>query len=591
MVDSPLRLNRSVEPTGQRTGRFARIAATHSVNRRLGFAPGYDAGTASLEPCQQADQAMNREVIVKIKRSEIERQRLSLLAQGWTVKQVAERLLQDDPTLNRLFAFRLVSGLTQKEVARRWNEALATQGEGRPISEQYISYWENWPSKTGRRPTVEALRVLARIYDCHPGDLITSDSHTNPEMDYSERESSLSLAGTAETRLPKVSADDPFTRLLGQLRLLAGTPVGPTFSARQRDSAYQHLLKVLTTWADSMKRRQVLQILGWAATSAATGNTLQPLDVEGQERVLRAIKSPSRVDEMVIQNIEDVLWCCMRQDDSLGPHVALETVLAQRNLSRFMLGDCPSRLRTRLLTVYSNLSRFAGWLSFDLGDYENGWHYYEDARTTAHEAENTELGMFVLCNMSHLATWQGRPRVGIDHAVAAKGWTRRVDDPLLQAYVADVTARAYAANRDRSACFAELRDAEKSLSRGDAKTEGSFAYFYGYGEYESTRGLCLLEFKDLEEAVGATNESLQEIDPSFVRNGAFARITLAHAFTTGHEVDQAAQMIHEAAPLVVRNGSARLRQRFHTSHSRLQSWSNVRSVQNLNGYVSSLGLA
>lgn len=33
--------------------------------------------------------------------------------------------------------------------------------------------------------------------------------------------------------------------------------------------------------------------------------------------------------------------------------------------------------------------------------------------------------------MSHLATWQGNPRIGVDHAVAAQGWAKRSDDVLL----------------------------------------------------------------------------------------------------------------------------------------------------------------
>ena len=43
--------------------------------------------------------------------------------------------------------------------------------------------------------------------------------------------------------------------------------------------------------------------------------------------------------------------------------------------------------------------------------------------------------------MSHLATWQGKPRMGIDHAVAAGEWAKRTDDLLLRAYAADVGPR------------------------------------------------------------------------------------------------------------------------------------------------------
>ncbi|MGB6161093.1 MAG: hypothetical protein WCF33_23820 [Pseudonocardiaceae bacterium] len=42
--------------------------------------------------------------------------------------------------------------------------------------------------------------------------------------------------------------------------------------------------------------------------------------------------------------------------------------------------------------------------------------------------------------MSHLATWQGKPRIGIDHAVAAAQWADRTGDLRLRAYTADVAA-------------------------------------------------------------------------------------------------------------------------------------------------------
>lgn len=81
--------------------------------------------------------------------------------------------------------------------------------------------------------------------------------------------------------------------------------------------------------------------------------------------------------------------------------------------------DCPALLRPQLLSTLSEASRQAGWLSFDLKQFDHAGYYYQDARTLAHEAENTGLGALVLCEMSSLATWQSKPRIGIDHAVVA----------------------------------------------------------------------------------------------------------------------------------------------------------------------------
>lgn len=198
-----------------------------------------------------------------------------------------------------------------------------------------------------------------------------------------------------------------------------------------RDLAYHRLVQFLTSWAHTVKRRDALRTLGWAATAASVGHCLDP---DEHARVAAVLSNPGRVDAQTIEHIETVLWRCERQDETLGPQGVLDTVLAQRNLARVLAPECPAALRPRLLSVLSEASRQAGWLSFDLNDLTSAEYYYEDARSLAHEAENIELGAIVLCGMSHLATWQRKPRIGIDHAVAAGQWANRTSDMRLRAF-------------------------------------------------------------------------------------------------------------------------------------------------------------
>jgi hypothetical protein len=142
-------------------------------------------------------------------------------------------------------------------------------------------------------------------------------------------------------------------------------------------------------------------------------------------------------------------------------------VLAQRDLARALQPDCPDVLRPRMLSALSEASRQAGWLSYDLKQFDHAGYYYEDARALAHEAENTGLGAFVLCQMSQLATWQGQPRIGIDHAVAAGQWADRTDDRRLQAMISDMAARAYAADGQRDASMNALDTADPVLTTAD----------------------------------------------------------------------------------------------------------------------------
>ena len=70
--------------------------------------------------------------------------------------------------LNAITAMRLVRGWSQPEAAnewnRRWPDNLKTL--------KNISYWENWPAPTGRRPSLTVLGRLAEMYQCSMSDLL-----------------------------------------------------------------------------------------------------------------------------------------------------------------------------------------------------------------------------------------------------------------------------------------------------------------------------------------------------------------------------------------------------------------------------------
>jgi tetratricopeptide (TPR) repeat protein len=204
------------------------------------------------------------------------------------------------------------------------------------------------------------------------------------------------------------------------------------------------------------------------------------------------------------------------------------------------------------------------------------------------EAGNTELGALVLCNMSHLATWQGHPRVGVDHAVAAQGWAIRTDDKPLQAYAADVAARAYAAAGEYRACMEELGAAQAALASSDGSP--TLVHFYDESLHASVRGLCLLQFNRPMESVAASRAALAALDPAFVRNVAMTTLDLGGAYAKFGRPDEAAAEVTKAATLAGRNRSTRLIGEIQSARRELEPWSDTRAVKELDGVLAEAGI-
>jgi hypothetical protein len=99
-------------------------------------------------------------------------QAVRLRGLGWSYRRIA-RHLQSGQRLGALAAFRLAHGWTQEEAARRWNERWS--GEGPPKTGKSFSYWEAWPARGGRAPSLGTLRRLAELYLCRPGDLLDGE--------------------------------------------------------------------------------------------------------------------------------------------------------------------------------------------------------------------------------------------------------------------------------------------------------------------------------------------------------------------------------------------------------------------------------
>ncbi|MDQ4032893.1 MAG: helix-turn-helix transcriptional regulator [Actinomycetota bacterium] len=349
----------------------------------------------------------------------------------------------------------------------------------------------------------------------------------------------------------------------------------------QGDRIHDQLTKFLRQWTDKMNRRELLQLFGWAATTIAASPAVRGLDDEEQERLAQAIFSPSRVDAQVIDHIESMLQHCKRQEDALGSHIVLHTVLAQRHLIRGLLADCPAPLRPRLLSVYSDMSTSIGYYFFDLNDLDNARYYCDQARAAAHDAGNTDLGIYALCEMSYFASWQSKTPASIDLVAAAESLLSKAEDPLMRVGAAQRAATAYATDGQYKACMVELERAQDSLASAGQVSAESPAYFYNKGYLTSHRSECLLRLGKPQEAIASASAGLMLYDKSFVDGYAVCTLHLGNAHLQSGEIDEAARVIGSAASLAAQTRSARLTKEVQATRARMRSWQDTQAVRAL----------
>lgn len=344
---------------------------------------------------------------------------------------------------------------------------------------------------------------------------------------------------------------------------------------------FDELAQTLMAWADhgqrGMSRREALSKLSTALAVAAVGPALADLDEV--DRLGAVLGESAAVDAAALDHTQALVLACRRQGDVLGPQVALQTVLAQRQMIAGMLKGTHGPLRERVLSLYAEVTQLAGWSLFNLGRYEDADRWYHQARVLAHEAEDSDLVTYVLSAMSQLATWRGQPRVGIDHAAAAATWA---STSHARAYAADVAVKAFSAAGQRQQALRALEDEQQAVSTMSEGVPAShWWYFYDEAFSLQTAALRALRFHEPEAAHLAVNQSLNLIDATNLHNFSFDLLYRAEAFIQQGEFAEAGGALVDVASLACTGASLRIQQHVRQLRVRLDHAGDLEVVREL----------
>jgi hypothetical protein len=329
---------------------------------------------------------------------------------------------------------------------------------------------------------------------------------------------------------------------------------------------------------DDVKRRELLK-----AGAAASAGALATLSLgDATERANWLLSGAGRPDIAAVNLMRATLHQAMRLDDLLGSPAAQGMVIAQQQVTEALLKDAPPAIRPMLLSLYAEWTGLAGSLAWDVRDYVTAGRLYGQAREFAHEAEDSDLGAYMLCHLSQLATWQKRPRVAVDYAVAARSWAAQSSDRHLRAYVAVRNAEAAAIAGQQTVCLQSLDEADAALvGLKPVHPSQSRAYFMGGAIQESYRGNCLTILGRAEQAAQASRDALAMMQPEYVRDRAVTLLELERALIQLDSIEEAATAVSEAAELAEQNRSPRLAGAIIEGRHQLAPWASTRAVRDL----------
>ncbi|WP_405580673.1 regulator [Streptomyces sp. NBC_01190] len=211
-------------------------------------------------------------------------------------------------------------------------------------------------------------------------------------------------------------------------------------------------------------------------------------------------------------------------------------------------GSYGEALGRRLFGAVADLTRLAGWTSYDIGAHGLAQRYFVQALRLAQAAGDRVYGGYVLVTMSRQAVYLGHGREAVQLArVAQQGIGTGVPAVVL-ALLHAAEARGHGLLGEGRACTAALARAERALAaaRGGDEIPG-WARFFDEAQLASEFAHCHRDLLQWRIAAQYAEKSLQLRSPAYARSRLFARVVLACARLGLGEVDVACAHGLEAA--------------------------------------------
>ncbi|WP_149179948.1 regulator [Streptomyces sp. TRM49041] len=244
----------------------------------------------------------------------------------------------------------------------------------------------------------------------------------------------------------------------------------------------------------------------------------------------------------------------------------------------------------RLFGAAADLTRLAGWTSYDIAAHGLAQRYFVQALRLSQAAGDRAYGSYVLVTMSRQAVYLGHGREAVQLARVAQQGIGSSAPPVVQALLHSVEARGHAVLGEVRACTASLVRAERTL---DAARTGEevphWARSFDEAQLADEFAHCHRDLQQYRAAAQHAERALQLYAPGYARSRTFCRVVLAAARLGLGELDQACGLGAEAAQQASEMRSARAVEYVRDFERRLEPYRDAAAVRTYRDRVTAIG--
>ncbi|WP_354596719.1 regulator [Streptomyces sp. JL1001] len=244
----------------------------------------------------------------------------------------------------------------------------------------------------------------------------------------------------------------------------------------------------------------------------------------------------------------------------------------------------------RLFAAVADLTRLAGWTSYDIAAHGLAQRYFVQSLRLAQAAGDRGYGAYVLLTMSRQAVYLGHGREAVQLARVAQQGIGSAAPPLVQTLLHAVEARGHAVLGEARSCTAALTRAEHALETARPGDEvPHWARTFDEAQLADELSHCHRDLQQYRAAAQHAERSLALRAPAYARSRLFCRVVLASARLGLGELEQACQLGAEAAQQAAEMRSVRATEYVRAFERSLEPYRDAVAVRGYRDRVAALG--